>query len=155
MIRTALVWLAVGSTIGGLMLLNKGVPVLPWLWALRFTHVHLLLIGWVVQFACGVAFWILPRLDAGGTRGDERLVAWSYAALNAGAVLAALHDPLVTAVAETTLTRLLLPSAGVLYLAAIASFAAHIIPRIVPFRTLPRPDRTSAVSPPDPKSIEP
>src|SRR5262245_55442228 len=31
MIRTALVWLALGYTIGGLMLLNKGVPLLLWL----------------------------------------------------------------------------------------------------------------------------
>ena len=31
LIRTALIWLAVGTTIGGLMLLNKGVPQLPWL----------------------------------------------------------------------------------------------------------------------------
>ena len=71
MIRTALVWLALGYTIGGLLLLNKGVPMLPWLWTLRYTHVHLLLIGWNVQFACGVAFWILPRLDASGARGSS------------------------------------------------------------------------------------
>lgn len=84
MIRTALVWLTLGSTIGGVLLLNKGIPLLPWLWTLRFTHVHLLLVGWTVQFACGVAFWILPRLDAGGARGDERLVWVCYGALNGG-----------------------------------------------------------------------
>ena len=140
-IRTALVWLALGYTVGGLLLLNKGLSLLPWLWTLRFTHVYLLLVGWMVQFACGVAFWILPRLDASGARGDERLVWLCYAALNIGVVLAALHDPLAAAFGETMIMQLMLVGAGVLYIVAIGAFAAHAAPRIVPFRTLPRPDR--------------
>jgi hypothetical protein len=139
--RTALIWLAVGYSVGGLLLLNKGLSMLPWLWTLRLTHVHLLLVGWMVQFACGVAFWILPRLDASGNRGDERLVWLCYAALNIGVVLAALHDPLAAAIGETQVTRLMLVGAGVLYIVAIAAFVAHAAPRIVSFRTLPRPDR--------------
>ena len=141
MIRTALIWLALGYTIGGLLLLNKGLPLLVWLWALRYTHVHLLLIGWMVQFACGVAFWILPRLDASGSRGNEWLVWLCYAALNSGVVLAALHDPLAAAIGGTAALNLMLAAAGVLYIVAIGAFAAHAVPRIVPFRTLPRPDR--------------
>ena len=140
-IRTALVWLALGYTVGGLLLLNKGLSLLPWLWTLRFTHVHLLLIGWMVQFACGVAFWILPRLDASGARGDQRLVWLCYVALNIGVVLAALHDPLAEAIGETRVMHLMLVAAGVLYIVAIAAFAGHAAPRIVSFRTLPRPDR--------------
>jgi hypothetical protein len=58
MIHPALVWLALGSSAGGL-LLNKGIPVLPWLWALRVSHVHVLLVRRTVQLACGVAF--LPQ----------------------------------------------------------------------------------------------
>src|SRR5215212_7466708 len=119
LIRTALIWLALGSTIGGLLLLNKGLPLLPWLWLLRFTHVHLLLVGWTVQFACGVAFWILPRLDAGGARGDERMVWLCYAALNAGVMLAALHDPLAAVVGKSLLLDLMPVGAGALYLVAI------------------------------------
>jgi hypothetical protein len=141
MIRTALVWLTLGYTVGGLLLLNKGLSLLPWLWTLRFTHVHLLLIGWMVQFACGVAFWILPRLDASGARGDERLVWLCYSALNIGVVLAALHDPLAAAFGEAMILQLMLVGAGVLYIVAIGAFAAHAAPRIVPFRTLPRPGR--------------
>jgi hypothetical protein len=140
-IRTALVWLALGYTLGGLLLLNKGLPLLAWLWALRYTHVHLLLIGWTVQFACGVAFWILPRLDASGARGDERLVWLCYAALNAGVVLAALHDPLAAAIGAAGLLDLMRVGAGVIYLVAIVAFAAHAAPRVVAFRALPRPER--------------
>ena len=138
MIRTALVWLAVGYTIGGLLLLNKGVPLRSWLWTLRFTHVHLLLVGWMVQVACGVAFWILPRLDASGSRGNERLAWLCYAALNIGVVLAALHDPLVMASGESVISRSMAVSAGVLYIAAITAFVAHAAPRVAPFRALPR-----------------
>src|SRR5215211_1769124 len=105
MIRTALLWLAIGYSVGGVVLLNKGLALLPWLWALRAAHIHMLLVGWTVQLACGVAFWILPRLDARGTRGDERLVWGCYAALNAGVVFGALYDPMAA----------LLPLMGLLY----------------------------------------
>lgn len=144
MIRTALVWLVMGYTLGGLLLWNKGMPLLPWLWTLRLSHVHMLLVGWTVQLACGVAFWILPRLDASGTRGNERLVWGCYWALNTGVVLAALYDPLAPRVAASGL-RALPVLAGVLYLGAIAAFTLHAWPRIVSFRSLPRPDRASSV----------
>lgn len=144
MIRTALVWLVVGASVGGLLLLNKGLPLLPWLWTLRFTHVHLLLVGWMVQFACGVAFWILPRLNASGARGDERLAWLYYGALNGGVALAALHDPVVVAVdgapsLGATLVQMLPVLAGLLYVLAASAFIAHAWPRVIAFRTLPRP----------------
>jgi hypothetical protein len=144
MIRTALVWLAVGYTIGGLLLLNKGIPLRSWLWTLRFTHVHLLLVGWMVQIACGVAFWILPRLDASGSRGNERLAWLCYGSLNIGVVLAALHDPLTSAIGERAILRALPVLAGVLYIAAITAFVAHATRRVVPFRVLPRAGRSGA-----------
>ena len=140
MIRTALLWLAIGYSVGGLVLLNKGLPLLPWLWTLRAAHIHILLVGWTVQLACGVAFWILPRLDARGTRGDERLVWGCYAALNAGVVFGALHDPLA-ALAGWPGWAALLPLMGLLYVLAAALFVIHAWPRVVSFRALPRPMR--------------
>jgi photosystem II stability/assembly factor-like uncharacterized protein len=41
----------------------------------------MLLVGWMVQLAYGVAFWILPRLDASGNRGKVWLVWVCYGAL--------------------------------------------------------------------------
>ena len=140
MIRTALLWLAIGYSVGGLVLLNKGLPLLPWLWSLRAAHIHMLLVGWTVQLACGVAFWILPRLDARGTRGDERLVWGCYAALNAGVVFGALHDPLA-ALAGWPGWDALPPLMGLLYVLAAALFVIHAWPRVVSFRALPRPMR--------------
>ena len=140
MVRTALIWLAVGYAIGGLLLTQKGYPIANWVWSLRYTHVHILLVGWTVQLACGVAFWILPRLDARGSRGDERLVWGCYAALNGGVVLGALHDPLA-ALAAGPGWAVLPPLMGLLYALAAALFVRHAWPRVVPFRTLPRPAR--------------
>ncbi|HWQ14884.1 MAG TPA: hypothetical protein VNL77_18945 [Roseiflexaceae bacterium] len=134
MVRTALLWLGLGYTAGGLALLAKGVSALAWLWPLRGSHVHMLLVGWTVQLAFGVAFWMLPRLDAAGSRGDTRPAWLSYLALNAGVLLAALHAPL-----GTSAPGWIPVAAGLLYLAAIAAFAAHAWRRVLPFRTLPRP----------------
>jgi hypothetical protein len=146
MIRAALLWLVAGYTVGGLMLLNKGVPVEPWLWALRAAHVQMLLAGWLVQFACGVAFWILPRLDAAGSRGDERPVWGCFVALNVGVTLGALAGPLELVSAQlgwpSIRPPLGLPSlAGLLYLLAAILFVVHAWPRVVAFRLLPRPQR--------------
>jgi hypothetical protein len=137
MIRTALLWLGFGFTIGGLVLAHKGIPFMSWLWTLRMPHVHMLLVGWMVQLAYGVAFWILPRLDASGDRGNVFLVRVCYVALNGGVVLASLHDPLRALVAVDAL-RLLPIGAGVLYILATGAFAAHAWRRVVPFRPVPR-----------------
>ncbi|HEU5012543.1 MAG TPA: hypothetical protein VFT66_08365 [Roseiflexaceae bacterium] len=139
MIRTALLWLAFGYTAGGLLLANKGVPLLASLWALRDLHIHVLLVGWTAQLACGVAFWILPRLDAQGSRGDERLVWGCFMLLNGGVVVAVLRS-LIWMVSRNDLVWLNV-IAGVLYLAATLAFARNAWPRIAPFRTLPRPSR--------------
>ena len=137
-IRTALLWLALGYTAGGLLLANKGVPMLAALWRLREAHVHMLLIGWTVQVACGVAFWILPRLDTQGSRGNERLVWLCYALLNGGVLAMVLRDLLEMAqISMPWLSAV----AGVCYVGAMLAFARHAWPRIAPFRTLPRPAR--------------
>jgi hypothetical protein len=142
MIRSALIWLALGSSVGGLVLFNKGVPILPWLWNLRAAHIHILLVGWTVQLACGVAFWILPRLDASGSRGDERPVWLYYGTLNAGVMLGALYVPIAHSVGLAA-GGLASTVAGGLYLTAALAFFVHTWPRVVPFRTLPRPGATA------------
>ncbi len=137
MIRAALIWLGIGFTTGALVLLNKGVPLLPWLWSLRMAHIHMLLVGWVAQLACGVAFWVLPRLDPDGSRGNERPAWLACVALNSGVALAMLLDPLVAA---GLLSAPGLPGvlAGGLYAIAAIAFVVHAWPRVLPFRSFPR-----------------
>lgn len=87
MVRTALICLVLGFTAGGGMLVGKGVGSFGPLAAVIPVHVELVVLGWMVQLAMGVALWILPRF---GARGFARGTAWSWAAwalLNAGIVL--------------------------------------------------------------------
>jgi hypothetical protein len=77
-VRMALVHLWLGISFGALLLANKGFPFAPWVWTLLPAHMEILLLGWLVQFGMGIAFWILPRFSNGAARGDER---WSQAAL--------------------------------------------------------------------------
>lgn len=61
MVRAALIYLLLGFTIGALLLAHKGISLHPALWRWLPTHIECLLMGWIVQLAMGIAFWILPR----------------------------------------------------------------------------------------------
>jgi hypothetical protein len=89
-IRTALVNLFLGFSIGALLLAHKGVPYWPALWRLLPVHVELLLIGWTAQLALGVAFWILPRFWRQPARGNERAAWVAFILLNGGVGLVSL-----------------------------------------------------------------
>ncbi len=136
MIRTALIHLALGALIGGILLTDKGFHRWPWFWTWRAGHVHLMLLGWTVQFACGVAFWILPRLDAAGTRGALWLAWFCYGALNAGILLAALSAPVAGLVGRERIAWMS-PVAAILFVAGIAAFIAHVWRRIRPWGAVP------------------
>ncbi|MBP8001336.1 MAG: hypothetical protein KA314_25860 [Chloroflexi bacterium] len=124
-IKTALIHLTIGFTFGALMLANKGVPINPVWWRLLPAHMEILLLGWTVQLALGVAFWILPRLPQGG-RGDTRGAWVAYACLNSGVWLVILSNWL-------TLPPFWLFFGRVLEAVAIVAFVRHIWPRIIPY----------------------
>lgn len=87
-VRSALICLALGFTAGGLILSSKAtsaVSALVWLWFPA--HITLLMNGWLVQLAIGVAYWILPRI-AGSDRGRIRWAWASFLALQTGLFLA-------------------------------------------------------------------
>lgn len=123
MIRTALLHLLVGFTIGALMLANKGIPFSPFLWRLLPIHIEILLLGWTLQLAMGVAFWILPRFDT--TRPRAGLAWTAYGLLNLGIGLVAVS------VFWVSLPALLLGGRLVEAGAAVA-FALHAWPRVKP-----------------------
>lgn len=87
LVRSSLLCLVLGFTLGGTMLVGKG---LGWsaLLALGIPiHVELVVLGWMVQLAMGVALWILPRF---GARGPARGAVWAWGAwalLNGGILL--------------------------------------------------------------------
>lgn len=122
-IRTALLYLAAGFTFGALLLFHKGVPLSPTLWRILPMHIEFVLIGWTLQLAMGVAFWILPRW--GAERGNETPVWIAYILLNAGVLAAGVGGWLGWPPA------VLLAGRAAELLAAI-SFAIHAWPRVKP-----------------------
>ena len=86
-IRASLIYLLLGFTFGALILANKGLVIEPSIWNLLPIHIEFDLIGWLVQLAMGVAFWILPRFSKGPIRGNERLSWSAFILINAGILL--------------------------------------------------------------------
>ncbi len=124
-IRIGLVYLAIGFSLGMLLLFNKGVPLGAWVWRLLPAHIEFLLLGWTLHLIIGVAFWILPRFARGPKRGNENLAWAALLLLNLGIWLVGvvpiwLNLPVLTLVGR-------LAEAG-----AAASFAVHAWPRVKP-----------------------
>ncbi len=91
MVRLALLHLALGFFFGGLMLAHKAFPIAPWAMRLLPWHIHGLLIGWTIQLAFGVAYWIFPRFALerpGDPRGRAGWARASLVLLNAGVLCA-------------------------------------------------------------------
>ena len=91
LVRRSFVHLLLGFTLGGLILANKGYPFEPRIWNLLPAHLEFLLLGWMVQLAMGVAFWILPRLRSNSPRGNATWVWCALGLLNAGIVAVAIQ----------------------------------------------------------------
>ncbi len=90
-VRASLIYLLAGLTLGAWMLADKGIPFDPMIVAVLPIHIEFLLVGWLIQLAFGVAFWILPRYGTGAPRGNEKLVWAAFVLLNAGVLTAALQ----------------------------------------------------------------
>lgn len=90
-IRASLIYLLTGITLGALMLADEGIPFYPSILAALPIHIEFLLVGWLIQLAFGVAFWILPRYGTGAPRGNEKLVWGAFVLLNAGVLTTALQ----------------------------------------------------------------
>ena len=89
MIKLSLIYLALGVTIGALMLINKAWLISPILWFVIPIHIEFLIFGWIIQFTLGVAYWILPRFLESKGRGNKILAWFMVLFLNAGILLVA------------------------------------------------------------------
>jgi hypothetical protein len=127
-VRTALLYLALGFTLGAILLWNKGVPLHPAVWRLLPAHIECLLMGWTVQLALGVAYWILPRWQS--ARGDVRPAWTAFLLLNVGIWLVVIPPWLGWAGGLIAVGR------G-LEAAAAAAFAVHAWPRVKPWVETP------------------
>lgn len=129
--RAAMFNLLLGFTFGALMLSNKGLPIHPSLWRLLPAHIEILLLGWTLQLAFGVAFWIAPRFLERtqqvnkSPRGNETGAWIALVLLNAGVWLVALG-------AATAAPPIIIFLGRAAELGAVIAFGLHIWPRIVP-----------------------
>lgn len=140
-IRAALLLLSAGITAGALMLANKGVPFEPALWRLLESHVEMMLIGWTIQLAAGVALWVLPRLPGPDKYGRMRLGWAAFFLLNGGVLAVALAQWL-------GLDALALAVAGrAAELLAFVLFAVQVWPRIRVLNLSPAQHATEETSP--------
>jgi putative Mn2+ efflux pump MntP len=102
-IKVGMVYLAIGLTIGALLLAQ---PVMGWssgLQVLRPVYLHFLFIGWVTQLIMGVGYWMFPKRSKESPRGSERLGWAVLILLNAGLVLRAIGEPAVVLFPEARL----------------------------------------------------
>lgn len=105
-LRSSLVYLALGFTLGALLLWDKGLPLGPAVWVLRPLHVEVALVGWVLQLVMGTAYWIFPRFGmTAAQRGREDLAWLAFGLVNAGLWTVGLQGWVGFPAAVTTLGR--------------------------------------------------
>ena len=133
MLRASLIWLMSGFVIGAAMLTDR---VLPGQWRLWMapSHAHMLFVGWFLQFAVGVAYWLLPRRrSASQPLGyDERPTSLAVTALNLGLVLRILAEPAERTGHENAVTLVLFIASALLQVAAAFIFVVQLWPRVGP-----------------------
>jgi hypothetical protein len=131
MLRTALVWLLAGFAAGAAMLTDRALPGQWRLW-LAPGHAHMLFVGWFLQFAIGVAYWLLPRRRTPehplGYR--ERLAFFAVLALNAGLLLRLAAEPAERTGNGNDLTLALLAISALSQVTAAVVFVAQLWPRV-------------------------
>jgi len=93
MIKTFLIYLFVGILLGLLTFLSGRIPELAWVSSWRTVHVHLILVGSVIQIIMGVALWMFPRRKEPPGWTTEREGMTLYVGFNAGTVVRSLFEP--------------------------------------------------------------
>lgn len=107
MLKASLIWLSVGVVVGIIMFLQKkmNIPVY-----LIPVHSHIILVGFLMQFIFGVAFWIFPRLPGGIFTSPRK--GWTvFFLLNAGTLIRAVSEPFTFWI---SFSGAILQSAGIL-----------------------------------------
>lgn len=132
LVRTALLHLTLGAGIGALALAGKASAPLAFALALRPVHVECILIGWTLQLAFGVAYWILPRRPGGSRAGGGARVWTAYLLVNAGVLVAGLGGLAGNPSWMVPAGRVAEATAGVV-------FASHAWPRVRPYGLAAQP----------------
>lgn len=87
MVRASFLCMGLGYLFGALILHHKGIPLFDWTWRLLNPHIELMIFGWMMQFAIGIAFWILPRFSKGPRYGRVDIGWWGFGLFNGGVLM--------------------------------------------------------------------
>lgn len=93
LVKTSIIYLVVGVSIGILIQLGYRYHPLRWALFLRTTHVHLLLIGFVLQMIMGVGVWMFPRRKEPPYWTPELQGLILYVLLNTGIITRTIGEP--------------------------------------------------------------
>jgi hypothetical protein len=131
MVRLALLWMLAGFLIGGAMLVDRQIPGDWRLW-MQPTHGHMLFVGWFLQFALGIAYWLLPRKRTAErpVGYNLRLAQFAVAALNIGLLCRVVAEPLERDGHASDGTMALLALSALLQIAAAVIFVTQLWPRV-------------------------
>ena len=131
MIRASLIWLVLGISAGSLILLDASIPGL-WRTWLTPGHVHMLLVGWFLQFAMAVAIWLFPRRKSNvRPHGyNERTALVAAVALNFGLVLRVVFEALDRAGHTWSVTTVAYVVSSLAQVLAVILLAWGLWPRV-------------------------
>lgn len=133
MVRAALIWLAIGFLLGALMLSDATVPG-DWRYWFAPTHGHILFVGWFLQFAVGIAYWLLPRqrTDDRPLGYNERAALLSLVTLNIALVLRVGAEPAMRIGYLTDISEIVLVVSAIGHVTAIGIIVVQLWGRIIP-----------------------
>jgi hypothetical protein len=89
MIRLSLIYLMITFLTGSILLLNKAFSFHPGLWALLPLHIEAAMLGWIMQFVLGTAYWMFPRFLQRPIRGNQKAACYMFITVNAGILFSA------------------------------------------------------------------
>ncbi len=93
--RTSLLYLVGGFILGAMLMISEGIGA-GWGNVWGDVHAHILFVGWFVQFAIGIAYWLLPRRKRPERPyGYNTTAAYTaYGLINTGLVIRIIVEPL-------------------------------------------------------------
>jgi hypothetical protein len=133
MVRGALVWLLAGILVGAAMVIDREIPGQWRAWFMP-SHIHMLFVGWFLQFALGIAYWLLPRKRSPDRPlgYNEPLALGAMFALNTGHLNRVTFEPIERAGHASDATFAALSVAAALQVAAVAVFVSQLWSRVGP-----------------------
>ncbi len=126
--KTSLVYLFSGFILGGVLLAADGFGA-TWTGYWATTHAHILFVGWFVQFALGIAYWLLPRRKTPEKPyGYNTTLGYiAYGLINTGLILRIILEPMRNAGwVEGTPVAIGLTISGILQAGAVIIWARQI-----------------------------